>query len=61
MTNYECIKAMNVEEIAKFINRCGDCETCCAIYQRAECNPLDCGDIRCNEGIAEWLNSEVEE
>lgn len=60
MTNCERKKAMSVEEMARFINRCGDCETCCAIYHRGECSPLNCDNIRCNEGITEWLNSEVE-
>ena len=58
MTNYEKIKNMSVEEMAmaindKFMNECD------------YCNSRNCGlqteENTCINGIADWLQSEVEE
>lgn len=61
MTNYERIKNMSVEELAKFIN---DVATCC--FQTANCEncPIYCirDEVYCSSStIANWLNSEVKE
>lgn len=53
MNNYEKIKQMSIEEMITFM-RNANCYTTCA-YQK-ECQ----GDKNCNEGIKEWLKSEVE-
>lgn len=49
MTNFEKIKNMSVEEMAKFINSI--VAHCLNIEESADCLPI----------IEEWLNSEVEE
>lgn len=51
MTNYEKIKQMSVQELARLLNDDGIC-SCCA-YQ-----VLDCDD--CLKGHIEWLESEAE-
>ena len=49
MTNFEKIKNMSVEEMAKLINSI--VAYCLNIEESADCLPI----------IEEWLNSEVEE
>lgn len=61
MTNYERIKNMSVEEMAKFIN---DVAVCC--FQDANCEncPIYCSryEVYCNSSIiSKWLLSEVQE
>lgn len=51
--NYEKIKQMSIEEMVAFM-RNANCYTTC-VYQK-ECQ----GEKNCNEGIKEWLKSEVE-
>ena len=60
ITNYERIKNMNVEEMAKFIfwiknNSCDKCY--CANEEQCICYE---DDEVCFHGIAKWLNSEVD-
>ena len=54
MTNFERIKAMSVEEMAKYID---------AQYsQHSFCNPRkNCEGIDCTECIEAWLESEVQD
>lgn len=61
MTNYERIKNMSVEELAKFIDKVA---VCC--FQTANCEncPIHCSrdEIYCSSStISKWLNSEVGE
>lgn len=49
MTNFEKIKNMSPEEMAKLINSIVAC--CLDVEERADCIPF----------IEKWLNSEVEE
>lgn len=49
MTNFERIKNMSVEEMAKLINQI--VAYCFNVEERADCIPF----------IEKWLNSEVEE
>ena len=54
MTNYERIKAMSVEEMAKCIDaQCGMHQFCNA--------GIDCTAIECDECIVAWLESEVQD
>lgn len=54
MTNFERIKAMSVEEMAKCIDaQCG---------MQQFCNSgIDCTAIECDECIVAWLESEVQD
>lgn len=54
MTNFDKIKRMTIEELAKFICDCTDCERC---YGRDLCKR---GDGVAN-GLVKYLESEVEE
>ena len=54
MTNFDKIKRMTIEELAKFICDCTDCERC---YGRDLCK---IGDGVAN-GLVKYLESEVEE
>lgn len=61
MTNYERIKNMSVEELAKFIDNVA---VCC--FQTANCEncPIYCSrdEIYCSSStISKWLNCEVGE
>lgn len=51
MTNYEKIKAMDIDELANFF-QC-DCY-CCVCYSE----PGPCS-MPCKEGVKKWLESEV--
>lgn len=54
MTNFERIKAMSVEEMAKYI----DAQYC----QHSFCGPRkNCEGIECTECIAAWLEREVQD
>nr|DAJ50704.1 MAG TPA: hypothetical protein [Caudoviricetes sp.] len=60
MTNFEKIKNMSPEEMAKLIN---DVAVCC--FQDANCEncPIYCSrdEVYCNSSIiGKWLNSEVD-
>ena len=60
MTNYDRIKAMNVEEMAETIkNAVEDCEKHCAFTKNGKCNSFGDVDV-CAKGIELWLESEVE-
>lgn len=61
MTNFERIKNMSVEELAKFIDNIAEC-----CFKNAECEncPIYCSsdEIYCNSSIiSKWLKSEAEE
>lgn len=61
MTNYEKIKAMSVEEMAKVIEKTISYNLCCyCIGKRKDC-PNYCGGKEEYEIVLEWLESEVEE
>lgn len=49
MTNYERIKAMSIEQLAKMLN--GECQFCA--YDGAECTYND--NMHCDEGCLKWL------
>lgn len=56
MTNFEKIKQMSVEELAKFIEETssgGSCDFC--VYSD------NCPNVDCKIGIKWWLKSEAEE
>jgi hypothetical protein len=55
MTNYEKIKAMSVEEMAELIDD-SPCNSCNYRQKGFSKCPQEC-----EEGIKEWLESEVEE
>lgn len=54
MTNFEKIKAMNFEEMAKFLERNSGCGTCTRRDQEDTCAYVDCLDY-----IRDWLNCEA--
>lgn len=51
-TNADKINDMSVEEKAKFLNTNIICDFCAR-------NNDDCGDLDCEQGIKEWLESEA--
>ena len=50
MNNYEKIKNMSIDEMAKWLSK-NICNYC--IYQKQ-----DCEDFKCYDGIKQWLESE---
>ena len=56
MTNYEKIKDMSVEEMARFLCNIADCYNCPMKKKYRNQTLIDCLD-----GIAEWLLKEAEE
>ncbi len=60
MTNYERIKGMSVEEMAKFINHCENAPCKCCNYKGSLCGGGTNTEM-CKNEISKWLNSEVEE
>lgn len=58
MTNFERIKAMSVEEMAKVI--AGNCDRCSQDTEYRLYNRYP-DELPCEAGALEWLNSEVEE
>lgn len=59
MTNYERIKAMSIEEMAKILSD-SDCEKYCSFTENEKCNSYGGSDM-CAKGVELWLNSEVAE
>lgn len=56
MTNYERIKNMSIDEVAKAITKCiANIQCDCCIYDEETCN------TDCCYGVVYWLKSEVEE
>ena len=55
MTNFERIKAMSVEELAKELAKDSACEFCKILDGKT------CINSTCEEGIIQWLESEVTE
>lgn len=51
MTNFEKIKAMDIDELAIFFQ--GDCTFCVCFSEPGRCS------LSCKEGIKKWLESEV--
>ena len=51
MTNYEKIKAMDIDELAELFQ--GDC-TFCVFFSDPRCFSLSC-----KEGVKKWLESEA--
>lgn len=65
-TNYDRIRNMSVEEMAKALNKRSignvDCEKFCAYTKDGRCNKFENdGKGSCVDGIKLWLESEVEE
>lgn len=59
MTNYERIKNMTVEEIAKIIiNTVEDCQQYCLFTKDGKCNSFG-NNFDCENGVKQWLESEV--
>ena len=54
MNNFEKIKAMSIDEMAKLLgaNSCNYC-----VYQQVNCDDIK----QCKDGIKQWLESESEE
>ena len=59
MSNYERIKAMSAEEMAKFINHCENAPCQCCNYKGNLCGDGTNTEM-CKNEISNWLNSEVE-
>ena len=55
MTNFERIKAMSIEELAKELAKDSACEFCKMFDEQT------CMEITCEQGIIKWLESEVTE
>lgn len=55
MRNIDKVKAMNIDEMAKFLAR-SECTLCTFNAKDINCNELDCKD-----GIKQWLEQESEE
>lgn len=53
MTNFEKIKAMDIDELAEFLDSCGGCGLC--IYRENE----ECKVQSCENGVRKWLESET--
>ena len=61
MTNYDHIKSMSVEEMAKIICKSENCEKVCAFTKYGKCNAVGTDASICIEGCKQWLEQEVEE
>lgn len=59
MTNFERIKEMSVEEMARFINHCENAPCCCCEYKYGFCGDGTNTEM-CVKQISQWLNLEVE-
>ena len=60
MNNYERIKAMSIEEMAKFLPIIGDyCEVC--LFKNSSLCTETTSDMDCTRTIKHWLESEVED
>ena len=57
MTNYEKIKNMSVEEMAKIIERSADCEKYCVYTKHGNCDGTS--STGCIDGVKQWLESEA--
>ena len=59
MNNFEKIKQMNIDEMAKFILNSASCSTYCKYIQEpiASCKKKN----NCINGIKQWLEQESEE
>lgn len=53
MNNFERIKAMNIDEMAKLLSS-HNCDYC-VLFQK-----LECYKIKCEDGIKQWLEQETE-
>ena len=59
MTNYERIKAMSVDEMAKFLSNKMDCFVCPA-YESHSCKGvINNTQVNCIVHLKQWLKSEV--
>jgi len=59
MNNFEKIKAINIDEMAEFLNY-SKCKMCAYIKSHDNL-PLCTGNYECLNGISQWLESEVRE
>lgn len=53
MTNYERIKSMSIDEMVELISK-GECYCC------KQTTDQFCVEMTCEQGIKQWLESEVE-
>ena len=60
-TNYDHIKSMSVEEMAKIICKSENCEKFCVFSKDGKCNAFDTDASICVEGCKQWLLKEVSE
>lgn len=56
MTNYEKIKAMDIDELAELLDSYGTCGFCIYRERREECDVQSC-----ENGVKKWLESEAED
>lgn len=61
MTNYEKIKAMSIEEMAKDIEKTISYNLCCYCVQSGSLCNSECSKRTDYEVIMEWLESEVKQ
>lgn len=59
MTNYDRIKSMSVEEMAKIICKSENCEKICVFSKDGKCNAFGTNASICVEGCKQWLLQEV--
>lgn len=57
MTNYEKIKSMSVEEMARFIGNTPSINSCEFCFYGGD----DCFNIRCSYGVKKWLEQEADD
>lgn len=57
MTNYEKIKQMMVEELAKFMLECNSSFQPCEICSKDIC--INCGSDKCEKQVIKYLESEA--
>lgn len=58
-TNYDRIKSMSVEEMARFMAKLDECEKYCAFTKDEKCNATGTEPFVCVKGCKQWLLQEV--
>lgn len=59
MTNFERIKNMSIEEMARELNHIGNVP--CCVCDETSCIGDSSNVVKCERGITKWLKSEVGE
>lgn len=60
-TNYDRIRNMSVDDMAKFMAKLDDCEKYCAFTKDEKCNATGTAPFVCVKGCKQWLLQEVSE